>query len=202
VTGCIAQPLFVSGPDATPSQPLPALTLPFSLSTGITLIVSLVTSEGTLWCYAAMAEAWRSSGIDQNSASLIQSGPYGKMRHPDLLVPDRHAGWCRVAASHSSILGKSSARHIFCASIKASDQEQHLAGLHGAGYTAYSGTDAGRALAQVVVGLATRAAHPDDPPPQCPSPRSCNSWPISVRINSVNSSYDGGPGQGGDRRPS
>ena len=135
VTGWIGQAFLISGPDVPPLQLLPALTQTFSLLAGILLIV--LGYLGTLWCYAAMGEAWR-IGIDQNSVSLVQCGPYRKMRHPiysfQIVMLAGAALLLPTPVSFGIIV-----LHIFCASIKASDEERHLTGLHGADYTAYLG---------------------------------------------------------------
>lgn len=134
VAGWIGQPLLISGPDLAPFEFIPQLTHPATLFPGIALLV--LGYAGTLWCYAAMGAAWR-IGIDKTgSSSLVQNGPYGRMRHPiysfqmvmllgaALLLPTP-VSWGILVL------------HFICATIKATDEERHLGGVFGAEYAGY-----------------------------------------------------------------
>jgi len=138
VIGWIAQPLFLNGknPGGILFGLCPDLSHPASLWTGITIIV--LGYLGTLWCYAAMGAAWR-IGIDtEKTTSLVETGPYRRMRHPIysfqmvmligalLLLP--------TITSLAILL-----LHFICASIKAGDEERHLTGVYGDEYRAYRG---------------------------------------------------------------
>jgi protein-S-isoprenylcysteine O-methyltransferase Ste14 len=134
VTAWIGQPLLVSGPDVPPLQFIPALTHPATLLPGLGLI--LLGYAGTLWCYAAMGAAWR-IGIDKGGASsLVQSGPYRRMRHPIYsfqMVMLLGAALLLPTPISLAIL----VLHFVFASIKASDEETHLGGVFGAEYAGY-----------------------------------------------------------------
>lgn len=138
VIGWITQPLLLNGKN--PGGPLfglcPDLSHPTALWTGLALII--LGYLGTLWCYVAMGAAWR-IGIDtEKTASLVETGPYRRMRHPIysfqmvmligalLLLP--------TIASVAILL-----LHFICASIKAGDEEKHLTGVYGDEYRAYRG---------------------------------------------------------------
>ncbi|MEQ1840968.1 MAG: methyltransferase, partial [Verrucomicrobiales bacterium] len=82
VIGWIAQPLLLNGknPGGILFGLCPDLSQPAALWAGIAIIV--LGYLGTLWCYAAMGAAWR-IGIDtEKTASLVETGPYRRMRHP------------------------------------------------------------------------------------------------------------------------
>lgn len=138
VIGWIAQPLLLNGknPGGILFGLCPDLSHPAALWAGIAIIV--LGYLGTLWCYAAMGAAWR-IGIDtEKTASLVETGPYRRMRHPIysfqmvmligalLLLP--------TLASLAILL-----LHFICASIKAGDEEKHLTVVYGDEYRAYRG---------------------------------------------------------------
>lgn len=136
VIGWIAQPLFLSGrnPGGVLFGLCPSMVHLPALWSGISIIV--LGYLGTLWCYAAMGAAWR-IGIDsEKTTSLVETGPYRRMRHPIysfqmvmligavLLLP--------TVASLAILL-----LHFIFASIKASDEEKHLSVVYGAEYRDY-----------------------------------------------------------------
>lgn len=138
VIGWIAQPLLMNGknPGGLLFGLCPSLSHSAALWTGIAIIVAGYL--GTLWCYAAMGAAWR-IGIDtEKTTSLVEAGPYRRMRHPIysfqmvmligalLLLP--------TFASLAILL-----LHFICASIKAADEEKHLTTVYGEEYRAYRG---------------------------------------------------------------
>ena len=136
VFGWIAQPFFVSGhaPAGSAFGLLPQLTDPAALVAGSLLIVGGYL--GTLWCYAAMGAAWR-IGIDtEGSTSLVQSGPYRRMRHPiysfQMVMLVGAAVLLPTPVSFAILV-----LHFICASIKASDEEKHLRGVFGEEYRTY-----------------------------------------------------------------
>jgi len=129
IFGWIAQPFFVSGAGF-----LPELVHPAALVSGIVLIV--LGYLATLWCYAAMGAAWR-IGIDTGgTSSLVQAGPYRRMRHPIYsfqMVMLLGAALLLPTAVSLVIL----VLHFICASIKASDEEVHLTAVFGGEYREY-----------------------------------------------------------------
>lgn len=134
VAGWIGQPLLTSGPDFPPLDLIPSLSHPATLLPGILLL--LLGYAGTLWCYAAMGAAWR-IGIDKGgSSSLVQSGPYQRMRHPIYsfqIVMLLGAAFLLPSAVSLTII----VLHFVCASIKATDEEHHLSGVFGTEYSGY-----------------------------------------------------------------
>lgn len=141
IFGWILQPFFVNGPGVSGSpigpvllRPLPQLIQTAVQTGGILLIV--LGYLGTLWCYAAMGAAWR-IGIDtEGSSSLVQAGPYRRMRHPIYsfqMVMLLGAALLLPTPVSFSIL----VLHFICASIKAGDEERHLTGVFGAEYRNY-----------------------------------------------------------------
>lgn len=135
VLGWILQPLWIR-PEVAGSWlgPAPTLLHPAFAVAGAALVVAGYAA--TLWCYAAMGAAWR-IGIDrQGTSELVQSGPYRRIRHPiysfQMLMLVGAALLLPTLAS-LAILGL----HFLCASIKASDEEGHLAGVFGDEYRDY-----------------------------------------------------------------
>lgn len=135
VLGWILQPLWIR-PEVAGSWlgPAPTLLHPAFAVAGAALVVAGYAA--TLWCYAAMGAAWR-IGIDrQGTSELVQSGPYRRIRHPiysfQMLMLVGAALLLPTLAS-LAILGL----HFLCASIKASDEEGHLAGVFGDEYRVY-----------------------------------------------------------------
>jgi protein-S-isoprenylcysteine O-methyltransferase Ste14 len=101
---------------------------------GILLIV--LGYLGTHWCYAAMGAAWR-IGIDtEGTSTLVQSGPYRRMRHPiysfQMVMLIGAALLLPTPVSVGILL-----LHFTCASIKASDEEKHLEAVYGSEYREY-----------------------------------------------------------------
>ena len=138
VVGWIAQPFFVSGRGDVGSAfgLLPPLIHLAALAAGSLLIVGGYL--GTLWCYSAMGAAWR-IGIDtEGSSSLVQAGPYRRMRHPiysfQMVMLIGAALLLPTPVSFAIVV-----LHFVCASIKASDEEKHLTGVFGEEYRAYLG---------------------------------------------------------------
>lgn len=136
VVGWIAQPFFVTGGQTAGSAfgLFSGLVHPASLVAGTLLVV--LGYLGTLWCYAAMGAAWR-IGIDtEGSSSLVQEGPYRCLRHPiysfQMVMLVGAALLLPTSVSVAILL-----LHFVCASIKASDEEKHLARVFGEDYRRY-----------------------------------------------------------------
>lgn len=129
IVGWIAQPFLVTGESSF-------LTMghPFALIGGMILIV--LGYLATLWCYAAMGAAWR-IGIDTaGTSSLVQAGPYRRMRHPIYtfqMVMLAGAALLLPTPVSVAIL----VLHVVLASIKASDEEVHLIRTFGGEYREY-----------------------------------------------------------------
>ena len=129
IFGWIAQPFLVTG-----GAFVPALVHPAALIAGIALVV--LGYLATLWCYAAMGAAWR-IGIDTGgTSSLVQAGPYRRMRHPIYSFQMvMLAGAALLLPTPVSLL--IIALHFICASFKASDEEVHLTAVFGGEYREY-----------------------------------------------------------------
>jgi protein-S-isoprenylcysteine O-methyltransferase Ste14 len=129
IFGWIAQPFFVTG-----EAFFPVLVHPAALIGGIALVV--LGYLATLWCYTAMGAAWR-IGIDKGgTSSLVQAGPYRRMRHPiysfQMLML---AGAALLLPTPVSLVIL--VLHFIFASIKASDEEVHLTAVFGGEYREY-----------------------------------------------------------------
>jgi|GEM_PF-505401 protein-S-isoprenylcysteine O-methyltransferase Ste14 len=129
IVGWIAQPFFIGSESL-----IAALVHPSALIGGGALIV--LGYLATLWCYAAMGAAWR-IGIDrEGSSSLVQTGPYRRMRHPIYsfqMVMIAGAALLLPTPVSLAIL----VLHFICASIKASDEEAHLIAVFDGEYRDY-----------------------------------------------------------------
>lgn len=91
---------------------------------------------GTLSCYAAMGNTWRMGINRAEKTTLVRHGPYRFVRHPiylfqvvmltgmALLLP---VPLCLIIL----------AVHIFCITVKATDEERYLRAIHGDDYEDY-----------------------------------------------------------------
>ncbi|HVM50131.1 MAG TPA: isoprenylcysteine carboxylmethyltransferase family protein [Candidatus Acidoferrum sp.] len=110
------------------------LAQPVGLAVGTLLMVAGYL--GTLWCYAAMGNAWRMGINRAETPDLVTRGPYRLVRHPiyffqvlmvaaiALLLPSLLA--CVVLVVH-----------LVCVRVKAADEESHLRALLGKTYESY-----------------------------------------------------------------
>ncbi len=128
--------------DSVVSSPLlrlnPALLQPAVSAIGIAFIVA--GYAGTLWCYAAMGDAWR-MGINPNEHNaLVTRGPYRRVRHPIYLFQVvMLVGVAGLLPSALSLIAL--AIHLVCVWVKARDEERYLLAIHGGEYRKYlSGT--------------------------------------------------------------
>jgi protein-S-isoprenylcysteine O-methyltransferase Ste14 len=107
--------------------------VPDVLAIGLGIVLTIVGYACTLWCYAAMGNAWRICVNPKEKNQLVTSGPYRRMRHPIysfqivmligalLLLP-------------TIITALILAVHVFCTLIKATDEEAYLMKVHGESY--------------------------------------------------------------------
>lgn len=143
VVGWIAQPFFVAEGDFFPAAG--------HLVAGIAGLVLIVLGYlATLWCYAAMGAAWR-IGIDSGgTTSLVQTGPYRRIRHPiysfQMLMLAGAALLVPTPLSLAILL-----LHVVLASVKATDEEAHLIRIFGGEYREYM-TRSGRFFPRVARG--------------------------------------------------
>ena len=112
----------------------PAFVQPCLLVLGMTLVVAGYT--GTLWCYAAMGNAWRMGINRTEKTDLVTRGPYGFIRHPIYLFQVIMVAAIPILLP--SVLALAIlAIHVLCVLTKAADEESHLRTLLGQSYEAY-----------------------------------------------------------------
>ena len=145
VAGWLTQPLVIGKLNGSLFSLIPVLMDPIGLLLG--LLVMLGSYAGTLWCYAALGDAWRLGIRRREKNALVKSGPYRYVRHPIYLF--------QVAMLLGAILLLPTPFsfillfvHLLCVVIKAVDEEAYLLRVHGSEYQAYlSGT--GRLLPKI-----------------------------------------------------
>lgn len=113
---------------------IPALVHPVGRVLGIVMMGAGYL--GTLWCYAAMGNAWRMGINRAEKPELVTRGPYGLVRHPIYLFQ------LVMVAAIPFLLPSVLACliliiHIVCVRIKAADEEAHLRTLLSEPYQAY-----------------------------------------------------------------
>jgi protein-S-isoprenylcysteine O-methyltransferase Ste14 len=115
---------------------IPSLVHPSGLVLGAVLMVA--GYAGTLWCYAAMGDAWRMGVNRAEKTELVACGPYRFVRHPIYLCQALMVA--AVALLLPSVLaGLLLLIHLLCVRTKATDEEAHLRGLLGQSYATYCG---------------------------------------------------------------
>ena len=149
VAGWLTQPLVIGKLNGSLFSLIPFLMDPIGLLLG--LLVMLGSYAGTLWCYAALGDAWRLGIRRREKNALVKNGPYRYVRHPIYLF--------QIAMLLGAILLLPTPFsfillfvHLLCVVIKAVDEEAYLLRVHGSEYQAYlSGT--GRLLPKISVFL-------------------------------------------------
>lgn len=135
VLGWLGQPFVAGGASAVAvlrCVPLPWP--PADLILGIGLVIAGYV--GTLWCYAAMGDAWRIGVNQKEKTSLVFVGPYRFVRHPIYgfqIVMLAGALLLLPTAVSLAMLGL----HLICTLIKAVDEENYLKTVHGQTYVDY-----------------------------------------------------------------
>jgi len=107
---------------------------PVGLAAGLGLTVAGYAS--TLWCYAAMGDAWR-IGINSGEKNiLVNRGPYRLVRHPIYLfqIVMLAGGVILLPTILSCAI---LLVHLLCVLIKAVDEERYLLSVHGEAYRAF-----------------------------------------------------------------
>jgi len=135
ILGWFGQP-FVAGSKAAFGllrfAPVPHPFIVLGVGTGVVLAGYI----GTLWCYAAMGDAWRIGVNQKEKTSLVFVGPYRFVRHPIYvfqIVMLAGAALLLPTAVSFAMLGL----HLICTLIKAVDEEDYLKTVHGQAYTDY-----------------------------------------------------------------
>jgi protein-S-isoprenylcysteine O-methyltransferase Ste14 len=131
----LGQPFLVGGAQAwLPWRLAPALVHPAGFVTGLALV--LAGYAGTLWCYAAMGDAWRIGVNRKEKTSLVFVGPYRFVRHPIYLFQIVMLAGV-VALLPTALSLAILALHLGCARVKAADEEAYLLGQHPEAYRDY-----------------------------------------------------------------
>jgi protein-S-isoprenylcysteine O-methyltransferase Ste14 len=131
----IGQP-FLTGGDAPKSglEFFPARLSPAGLIAGLVLVTS--GYAGTLWCYAAMGDAWRIGVNAKEKTTLVNRGPYRRVRHPIYLFQIVMLAGAALLLPTPASIGIL-AFHCVCVLIKAADEEKYLTTVHGDAYRDY-----------------------------------------------------------------
>ncbi len=135
IAGWVGQPILIGG--LSPSRFL-SFIYPFDgpapLVTGIALI--LFGHVGTLWCYAALGDAWRMGVNRRERTELVTGGPYRLVRHPIYLFQIIIlTGAMLLLPTLLSVLIVGV--HFACVLVKSLDEEAHLMKVHGSAYRTY-----------------------------------------------------------------
>ncbi len=142
----IALPFVVSTESSNALVHLnPDLLTRAGLYVGAALVVA--GYAGTHWCYASMGDTWR-MGINRGEKTrLVTLGPYKRIRHPIYVF--QAVILLGVAVLLPALLAFLIIPvHLVCVWIKASDEESHLATVHGQTYLDYC-AQTGRLLPKI-----------------------------------------------------
>jgi len=134
ILGWFGQPFFVGGFHSRFFSLMPVLLHPLGLALGIVLIVG--GYAGTLWCYAALGDAWRIGIRKREKTALVNQGPYRLVRHPIYLFQTIMLGGV-VLLVPTPFLVLLLGIHLACIFIKALDEEAYLRDVHGPAYLDY-----------------------------------------------------------------
>ena len=134
IGGWIGQPLWVG------SIPSPFLSLcPFIMQPAVMFLGVLMMVGGyggTLWCYAALGDAWRMGIRKREKTILVRNGPYRFVRHPIYLFQTLMLlGTFLLLPTPFSLL--LFGIHLLCIYLKAFDEEAYLLTVHGSEYRDY-----------------------------------------------------------------
>ena len=137
IIGWLGQPLLLGALGHPVFSLISSLLHPVGLVIGILMVSG--GYAGTLWCYAALGDAWRMGVRRREKTTLVRHGPYQWVRHPIYLFQTiMLIGVILLLPTPFLIfmLGL----HILCIYIKASDEETYLINTHGAEYRDYLAT--------------------------------------------------------------
>jgi protein-S-isoprenylcysteine O-methyltransferase Ste14 len=135
VSAWLALPFLSAGATALPGTAIiPSLVHPAGCALGIVMMIA--GYAGTLWCYAAMGNAWRMGINRAEKTDLVTAGPYRVVRHPIYLFQ------VIMVAAIALLLPSLLALlilviHLLCVLTKAADEEAYLRRAMGQTYGAY-----------------------------------------------------------------
>jgi len=135
VAAWLALPFLSAGGTALPGTAIvTSLVHPSCRAVGI--IMMAAGYAGTLWCYAAMGNAWRMGINRAEKPELVTAGPYRVVRHPIYLFQ------AIMVAAIVLLLPSLLALiilfvHLVCIATKAADEEAYLRTLMGQTYKTY-----------------------------------------------------------------
>jgi len=135
IAAWVAQPFLTASANHLPwLRFFPLLLHPAGLALGIFLTV--LGYAGTLWCYAAMGDAWRMGINKKEQTALITRGPYRWVRHPIYLfqVVMLGGGFLLLPTLLSLLIFFI---HLGCVHLKVADEESYLETVHGKAYGDY-----------------------------------------------------------------
>jgi protein-S-isoprenylcysteine O-methyltransferase Ste14 len=110
--------------------------LPASLALGLGLWLLAAGYAGTLWCYAAMGDAWRIGVNRAERSNLVTRGPYARVRHPIYLFQMVMLAGV-VVLLPTAVAALVFLFHLACVLVKALDEEAYLLGTLGPAYRDY-----------------------------------------------------------------
>ena len=135
IAAWVAQPFLTASANHLPwLRFFPLLLHPAGLALGIFLTV--LGYAGTLWCYAAMGDAWRMGINKKEQTALITRGPYRWVRHPIYLFQVVMLGgvFLLLPTLLSLLIFFI---HLGCVHLKVADEESYLKIVHGKAYGDY-----------------------------------------------------------------
>jgi len=134
IGGWIGQPLLVGSNHAPFFSLFPFLMRPVVMFLGILLMMG--GYGGTLWCYAALGDAWRMGIRKREKTVLVRKGPYRFVRHPIYLFQTLMllGAFLLLPTPFSLLLF---VIQLLCIYLKAFDEEAYLLTVHGSEYRDY-----------------------------------------------------------------
>lgn len=134
VGGWIGQPSLIGRPGIPLVSLMPLL--PYDLGIFLGSLLLIGGYGGTLWCYAALGDAWRLGIRRRERTVLVKTGPYRFVRHPIYLLQSvMLLGVTLLLPTPFSFLMVG--LHLLCVFIKAMDEEAYLMKVHGSEYAEY-----------------------------------------------------------------
>ncbi len=134
ILGWFGQPFLMKDPGGWFFSLIPFLVHPLGLVLGGFMVAA--GYAGTLWCYAALGDAWRMGVWKREKTTLVSRGPYRSVRHPIYLFQTVILGGVFFLLP-TPFLFVLFGVHLACVFIKALDEEAYLLNIHGSAYRDY-----------------------------------------------------------------